>query len=171
MTDRQNFSAEEWVRVVASPMVASIAVTAAEPSGLWGLLKEALSGGRALLEAKQSSGANSLVKEVAEDVSRSETQVAVRERMRTLFSAAQPIQIRDKAVGELREVATLVRMKAPAEAEGFVSWLNAVAHRAAEASKEGGFLGFGGVLVSDAEKATLADIASALAGPAPESIS
>jgi hypothetical protein len=31
-----------------------------------------------------------------------------------------------------------------------------------EASKEGGFLGFGGVQVSDAEKATLAQIASAL---------
>jgi len=32
---------------------------------------------------------------------------------------------------------------------------------AAEASMEGGFLGFGGVQVSDAEKATLADIAKA----------
>jgi hypothetical protein len=32
----------------------------------------------------------------------------------------------------------------------------------AEASTEGGFLGFGGVKVSDAEKATLADIAKAL---------
>jgi len=33
----------------------------------------------------------------------------------------------------------------------------------AEASKEGGFLGFGGIRVSDAEKATLADINKALA--------
>jgi hypothetical protein len=32
----------------------------------------------------------------------------------------------------------------------------------AEASKEGGFLGFGGVQVSEAEKATLAEIATAL---------
>jgi hypothetical protein len=32
----------------------------------------------------------------------------------------------------------------------------------AEASKEGGFLGFGGVQVSEAEKATLAEIAAAL---------
>jgi hypothetical protein len=32
----------------------------------------------------------------------------------------------------------------------------------AEASKEGGFLGIGGVQVSEAEKATLAEIAAAL---------
>jgi len=32
----------------------------------------------------------------------------------------------------------------------------------AEASTEGGFLGFGGVRVSDAEKATLTEISSAL---------
>ena len=32
----------------------------------------------------------------------------------------------------------------------------------AEAAKEGGFLGIGGVLVSEAEKATLIEISSAL---------
>ena len=34
-------------------------------------------------------------------------------------------------------------------------WLWSVARKSAEAGKEGGFLGFGGVAVSDAEKATL----------------
>ena len=34
--------------------------------------------------------------------------------------------------------------------------------KAAEAGNEGGFMGFGGVAVSDAEKATLADISAAL---------
>jgi hypothetical protein len=37
-----------------------------------------------------------------------------------------------------------------------------VAQKVAEASSEGGFLGFGGVQVSDAEKASLADVARAL---------
>ena len=35
-------------------------------------------------------------------------------------------------------------------------------HKVAEASSEGGFLGIGGVQVSDAEKTTLGDIAKAL---------
>ena len=37
-----------------------------------------------------------------------------------------------------------------------------IAQRVAEAAKEGSFLGFGGVQVSDAEKATLAEISGAL---------
>jgi len=37
-----------------------------------------------------------------------------------------------------------------------------VAQKAAEAGNEGGFLGFGGVAVSEAEKATLAEISTAL---------
>jgi len=36
----------------------------------------------------------------------------------------------------------------------------------AEASKEGGFLGFGGVQVSDAERATLDEVGKALQLPA-----
>jgi hypothetical protein len=40
--------------------------------------------------------------------------------------------------------------------------LQEIAQKAAEAAKEGGFLGFGGVAISDAEKATLAQIAAAL---------
>ena len=42
------------------------------------------------------------------------------------------------------------------------AWLRQVSHNVAEASKEGGFLGFGGVTVSDAEKATLGEIDAAL---------
>jgi len=41
-------------------------------------------------------------------------------------------------------------------------WLRQSSQHVAEASKEGGFLGIGGVAVSEAEKATLTEIASAL---------
>ena len=56
-----------------------------------------------------------------------------------------------------------------ADAAGFKAWLQDVARTAAEAGKEGGFMGFGGVAVSDAERATLAEISSALgtSGAAP----
>ena len=42
------------------------------------------------------------------------------------------------------------------------AWLAKVANDVAEASNEGGFLGFGGVAVSDAEKATLSEISGVL---------
>ena len=48
----------------------------------------------------------------------------------------------------------------PLSSLGFKGW----PRKAAEAGTEGGFLGFGGVAVSDAEKATLAEISAALRG-------
>jgi len=67
-----------------------------------------------------------------------------------------------KAIDSLREAAAIVNAKAPENAPAFKAWLRQIAQKAAEASTEGGFLGFGGVQVSDAEKATLAEISTAL---------
>jgi hypothetical protein len=44
----------------------------------------------------------------------------------------------------------------------FKAWLRGISQKVAESAAEGSFLGFGGVRVSDSEKATLDDIAKAL---------
>ena len=41
MASKIDFTPEEWTKVLESIMVAGIAVSAADPSGLWGTLKEA----------------------------------------------------------------------------------------------------------------------------------
>ena len=79
-----------------------------------------------------------------------------------MFAGAQPADLTRRAVDELRAVAALLDSKAPQDSEAFKNWLQELALKAAEAAKEGGFLGFGGVAVSDAEKATLAQISDAL---------
>jgi hypothetical protein len=172
-----SFTPDEWARVVASPLVAGMAITAADPSGLWGLLKEAFSGGRALLDAKQGATANPLARAIADDITTPETRTAARDRMQAQFKGVQLSELKSKAVDELRQVAAIVNSKAPEDAAGFKAWLQSVAQQAAEAGNEGGFLGFGGVAVSDAERATLGEISAALnssdspssTAPAPES--
>jgi hypothetical protein len=168
MAGKASFTPDEWARVVASPMVASMAITAADPSGLWGLLKEAMSGGWALLDAKQNAHANPLAKAVADDITTSETRTAARDWVQSQFKGVQLGELKNKAVEELRVVSALVDAKAPEDAAGFKAWLSQVAQKAAESGNEGGFLGFGGVTVSDAERATLAEISTALgtSGPA-----
>jgi hypothetical protein len=52
--------------------------------------------------------------------------------------------------------------KAPGDAAAFKSWLRSLSLKVAEAASEGGSLGFGGAQVTDADKATLADIGKAL---------
>jgi hypothetical protein len=162
MANKTNFTPEEWGRVLASPMVAGIAITAADPSGVWGLLKEGMAGGWALLEVRKSAQANNLVKAVAEDFTQADGRAAAQAALKARVAGGDFSTLKVKALAELGAVARIVEAKAADDAVTFKAWLQEVAQKAAEAGTEGGFLGFGGVAVSDAEKATLAEISSAL---------
>ncbi len=159
MANKTTFTPEEWSRISGSPMVVGMAVTASDPGGLWGLLKEGMAGGWALVEARQNPQANELVKAVADDFTTPETREAARNALQSKFKVRDISEIRTKAIEELRAVSALLDAKAPGDAAAFRTWLRDVAQKAAEAANEGGFLGFGGVPVSEAERATLAEIA------------
>ncbi len=49
MANKQSFTPEEWTKILESTMLAGMAVSAAEPSGLWGLVKEGFASSSALL--------------------------------------------------------------------------------------------------------------------------
>ena len=61
MANKLNFMPEEWATLLESTTVAGIAVSAAEPSGLWGTLKEFLASSSALDAAKRDPHSNELV--------------------------------------------------------------------------------------------------------------
>ena len=161
MANKMNFTAEEWGRVLSSPMVAGIAITAADPSGIWGLLKEGMAGARALLDARQNAQANPLINAIAEDFARLWTRRST-VSSRTRMTGKSLSGLKDAALAELTAIVGIVDAKAIDDAAGFKAWLQDVAQKAAEAGTEGGFLGFGGVAVSDAEKATINEISTAL---------
>ena len=162
MATKSNFTPDEWSRLLSSPMVAGMAITAADPSGVWGLLKEGMAGGWALLEARQNAQANPLVRAVAEDFATAEGRAGARTALQGRFSGTTFSAMKATALNELRSVSEILNAKAPDEAAAFNAWLQEVALKAAEAGKEGGFLGFGGVAVSETEKATLSEISAAL---------
>ncbi len=56
----------------------------------------------------------------------------------------------------------ILSAKAPGDSAAFKNWLRQISQNVAEASSEGGFLGFGGVVVSDSEKATVSEISRVL---------
>lgn len=163
MADKTSFTPEEWVQLLEAPMLAGMAVSAAEPSGLFGMLKESFATGKLLVQAKSDAGANALVRAVAADYQTAEGRKAASEGLKAKLAGGGPSEIKGRALETLRQVAALVTAKAPADAPAFKAWLEHIAENAAEASSEGGFLGFGGVQVSEAEKATLTEIAAALA--------
>jgi hypothetical protein len=115
-----------------------------------------------LAAAKSDAGSNELVRAVVADFETKEGRSAVKEALRQHLAGAKPADAVQRSLANLREVSTILNAKAPQDAAGFKAWLQAISKNVAEASSEGGFLGIGGVQVSDAEKATLADISKAL---------
>ena len=162
MTDKSNFTPEEWKLVLESVMVAGIAVTAAEPSGLWGLLKESVASASAVAQAGQDPRSGPLVKAVVADFETFQGQSVARDGLKEKLLGKNPADLKAQCIETLRQAGALLDNKAPDDAPVFKGWLREISQHVAEASKEGGFLGIGGVLVSDAEKATLAEISSAL---------
>ena len=161
MADKTTFTKEEWTLLLESPMIAGMAVTAADPSGLWGLLKESFAGGTALTKAIAGADTNALVKAVVNDFSSSEGRSAARDGLKTKFAASQPPDLKIKAIDSLRQVSALLDAKATGDAAAFKAWLRQISQSTAEAATEGGGLfGLGGVQVSDAEKATLIEISA-----------
>jgi hypothetical protein len=162
MANKQSFTPEEWTKILESTMLAGMAVTAAEPSGLWGVLKEGFASSSALAAAKSDAGSGELIKAVVAEYQTSEGRSSVQEALRKRLAGAKPADAVQRSLDSLREVSAIVDAKAPGDAPGFKAWLRSISQNVAEASSEGGFLGIGGVKVSDKEKATLADISKAL---------
>jgi ATPase subunit of ABC transporter with duplicated ATPase domains len=162
MVTKADFTAEEWKLVLGSPMLASLAVTLADPSGLWGTMKEGMASGLALLAAKNEAGANTLAKAIAGDMETSEGRAAAREGLKAELTGKSPAEMKQQVLAALTQVGEIVSAKDAADAPGFKAWLQQVAQKTAEAANEGGFLGFGGIQISEAEKATLAEVGAAL---------
>jgi len=158
MADKSSFTPDEWKLLLESVMAAGIAITAADPSGLWGLLKESFASGTELAKAKMDPGANSLIN----DFGTAEGRSTARDGLKVKFQGNKPTEVKDKCIETLRQAAGLLDTKAPGDAAAFKGWLQQISQHVAEASKEGGFLGIGGVSVSEAEKAALTEISSAL---------
>jgi hypothetical protein len=162
MADKSTFTPDEWKTLLESVMATSLAVTAAEPSGLWGLLQESFASGTLLAKTKMDTGSNPLIKAVVDDFATSEGRAVTRDGLKEKLSGKQPADMKTACIEILGRVDGILSAKAPADAAAFKNWLRQISQAVAQASTEGGFLGIGGVTVSDAEKATLAEISTAL---------
>ena len=162
MGNKQNFTPEEWIQVVESVMLSGIAVSAADPSGLWGTLKEGFASSSALKAAKVDANSNELILAAVAEFETSQGRSDIQQALRERFAGAHPAECVERSLTGLKNVSTILDAKAPDDAAAFKAWLCTISQKVAAASVEGAFLGFGGQRVSDAEKATLADIAKSL---------
>ena len=162
MATKADFTVDEWKLILGSPMLTGMAVTLAEPSGLWGLMREGMASGQALLAARKDPGALSLVKDIVADMETGDGRTAAREGVKAQLTGKTPAELKAQVLTTLTRVSGILDAKAGADSGPFKAWLKHVSERVAEASTEGGFLGFGGVKVTEAEKASIEDVARAL---------
>ena len=164
MRFREMFTTEEWTDVTLAPMLAGFAVTAADPSGLVGLFRE--SSATAWSMKAMTEPAGTLAAEVVAAYEDAGTRDAIRGIIRDLARSKPPAEASAAAIARLAEAARIVGANAPSEADAYRIWISETAASVAEAAAEGGFLGFGGEKVSEAERRTLTEIDKALGLPA-----
>ena len=163
MTTKADFTDEEWARLERAPLVAGMAISLADPGGPIEAIKESMAAIKTVIEAAQSGGRGELVDAVAKDVA---------DKARQRHSPLGDFKPRGRDAGEqildeLRAVNELLTQKAtPEEAAAFREWLQTAAKRAADAAKEGGFLGFNAKRVSEGEQQMLDKLGEVLSAPA-----
>ena len=150
MTTKSDFPEDEWARVVRAPFVAGLAITLADPGGPIEAAKETMA---TIRSATNPPTREQLLTEVA-----LELQALTQQRHNPLkgYKPTQGSAPGEQVVGELGGVQGIVAAHAtPEETAAFATWLIATAQAAADAAKDGGFMGFGAKQVSDGEQAML----------------
>jgi hypothetical protein len=158
MTTKADFSEDEWATLVRSPMVAGAAITLADPGGPIEVLKET----SAVLKFATSTSTeqrDDLVGEIAREVR------GLAEQRKNPLGDFKPrgALAGKEIVDEMSRANEIVSARAnPEEADAFRAWIVECAQRAADAAKEGGFMGFRAERVSKGEKEMLEQLRSAL---------
>ena len=149
MTSKADYTDEEWAVLRRAPTVAGFAFSLADPGGPIELSKESIATMRA---AGAPPTDDELLVAVSQDA------LAQQQQRHNVLKEIdlKAATARDQIVDELRRTNEILSAKAtPEEAEAFRRWLLQAAQDAAEAAKEGGFLGIGATRVSEGEQAML----------------
>jgi hypothetical protein len=143
----------DWSRVQSAPAAALMMVATADLSGPLGSIKEVQAASKAMADAARQVDAGSLIGAAFGGGIDTDMIKQVRELAPS----------KDKLVDIVKAGAAAVAARDPAQAAAYKAAILSVAQSAAEAAKDGGFLGIGGKLISDDEQAALDQLKAALA--------
>src|ERR1700753_881581 len=100
---KADFTPDEWKLLLQSPLIAGVAVSAAEPSGLIGMMRESMASARALIPATTDPNADALVKAIASEFETSEGRGLAQDGVKTAIAGAKtPAEIVTKAIDALK---------------------------------------------------------------------
>ena len=159
MTSKADFTEEEWTRLKRAPFLAGMAISLADPGGPIEALKETTATLKTVLRAAEE-GRDDLVGAIARDVAEEARQ------RKSPVKGFKPGKGANAGVVILDEIGGAYRLVSekgtPEDAAAMREWLLATAQEAANAAKEGGFMGFRAERVSEGEQQMLDRLGEAL---------
>ena len=160
MSLKDNFTADEWFKVMTGPGRAGAAVVAASPSGVTGLLAEAGAIAAAVRESVSRERRTPLMEAMAADLlGQPAARAPEQERARNVED------VKNQSLEGVRQAMWLVNAKtSPEDAAAYRQMLLKVVENTANAAKEGGFMGIGGEQVSDRERAVMDELRGVIGG-------
>lgn len=171
MMDSQTQLTEEEVFLLAStPAMIGTAMAFSESSGVFGTMKEIWASMKSQAAAPKEYPANQLIQSILPKLDTRDEIVEKAKQYQEMAKARleekgikTQEQLRLQLIEDCGEVNVLLEKKvARQEAQEYKAWAMTVAENVAKASKEGGFLGFGGEQISAGEKELAMDISRAL---------
>ncbi len=158
MATRNDFSAEQWQALRNAPQIVALATAAAGNSGLFGSISEGMAMASTMAAAMR--GEQPLIREIFGKDEIRAAQDQIKGMVKSATDKASLNALLQKAATEATSaaLAALAAKGATADADAFRALLAGIGQKVANASTEGGFLGFGGERVSDGERQFLAQL-------------
>lgn len=152
----------EWQTLVETPVKVGRAMIAVSPSGAIGMTQEVMALRKAYNDAFQNT-TNPTMSKLRQYLQSQDTMETIWEHAGHAFSDRwDATNVRQVALQACQQVATLLKKMSTQDAQAYKDFLYTTALKVAEAAKEGGVMGIGGVAVSAEEKSLLNDISKAL---------
>ncbi len=167
-----NLSEDEMMLLATLPQAIGSCVATAAGSGLLGTGKELFASGQAVMAGLKDYPGNALIQALVPDPSAEDKSAELAQARATRDWAMArlrskgihtPAQMAALTLEDARAVARLLDSRVdPAQTAQYRAWALSVAEKVAQAATEGGFLGFGGTRLSEAEQALIAQLREAL---------
>jgi hypothetical protein len=162
MSNKDTYTSDEWSMLRSTPTFVSAGVAAADPHGVIGSVQEASAGVAAYAEALGKHPDLELFKALLADQS-VPAMPNPQEMMGDGTAEQKMTNFQHAVLTRVSDTVKIVETKGtPEEAAAYRELVNFIGDKVANAATEGGFLGFGGVRVSDKEKSFLAALGGAV---------
>ncbi|GHO86354.1 hypothetical protein [Dictyobacter formicarum] len=160
------FNQQEWQALVTTPIQVSLAMMSVSPSGLIGMMQEAMAIGKSVQALQAQGNISQMLAQIGQQLTKGleDMRAGRPSPFGDIRQMSQNSEMaRNTALASCQRSAAILERASPQDAISYKQFVYSFAYNVAAAAREGGFLGlFGGEQISATENAFLNEIAAAL---------